>query len=212
MEELRSTEILDKEIEADARKKAQKILTRADEECKTILENVAFRIEEASKKKEAYYSEKLSQAEKSVEEAFPLEKGRFLVSFYSESVSKAFNEYLENLGEEKRLSLAEKKLEKSLAIIREKKINAFVFGFKTENAKKMLEKSLSKNLLKVEEISFEKSGEQAESGNNFHEGIILVSEDGFVKIRLTLDQIVREIKDKYSEELAVKLFGGRLPE
>ena len=211
MEELRSTEILDKEIEADARKKAEKILARAEEECRAILDGVASRVEEASKKKDAYYSEKLSQFEKSIEEALPLEKGRFLISFYSDSVSSAFNEYLENLGEEKRLSLVEKKFENISQVILEKKINAYVFGFELSSAKKMLEKSLSKNLLKVEEVSFEKSGEEAEAGNNFHEGIILVSEDGFVKIRLTIDQIVREIKDKYSEELALKLFGGRLP-
>lgn len=212
MEELRSTEILDKEIEADARKKVEKILARADEESKAILEGVAGRVEEASKQKESYYSEKLSQFEKSIEEALPLEKGRFLVSFYSDSVSAAFNEYLENLGEAKRISLVEKKLENISQVILEKKINAFVFGFKADSAKKMLEKSLAKNLLKVEEISFEKSGEEAERGNNFHEGIILVSDDGFVKVRLTIDQIVRELKDKYSEELATKLFGGRLPE
>ena len=211
MEELRSTEILDKEIEADARKKAEKILARAEEESKAILDGVAARVEEAAKKKEAYYSEKLSQFEKSIEEALPLEKGRFLISFYSDSVSSAFNEYLENLGEDKRLSLVEKKLENISQIILEKKINAFVFGFKLNSAKKMLEKSFSKNLLKVEEVSFERSGEEAESGNKFHEGIILASEDGFVKIRLTIDQIVREIKDKYSEELALNLFGGRLP-
>ena len=33
MQELRSTEILDKEIEADARRKAEAILKKADEEC-----------------------------------------------------------------------------------------------------------------------------------------------------------------------------------
>ena len=69
-----------------------------------------------------------------------------------------------------------------------------------------------KNLGKVEEISFERSGEEETLGNKFHEGVILTSEDGFIKIRATIDQIVREIKDKYSMELAEKLFGGRLPE
>ncbi len=212
MEELRSTEILDKEIEADAHKKVEKILARAEEESKSILADVERRVDEASKQKESYYAGKLSQFEKSVEEALPLEKGRFLVSFYDEEVSKAFNEYFENLGEGNRLSLIEKRLGKLPQALFEKKINAFVFGFKLSDAKKMLEKSLAKNLGNIEEIVFEKSGEQAVPGNNFHEGIILSSEDGFIKIRLTLDQIVRETKDKYSEELAKTLFGGRLPE
>lgn len=212
MEELRSTEILDKEIEADARKKAEKILARAEEESSAILSDVARRVEEASKKKEAFYSEKLSQIEKSVEESLPLEKGRFLVSFYDQEVSKAFNEYFESLGEEKRLALIEKKLRNLPQSIFEKKINAFVFGFKLSEAKKLLEKSLETKLGKIEEIVFEKSGEEPLPGNDFHEGIILSSEDEFVKVRLTIDQIVRETKDKYSEELAKKLFCGRLPE
>ena len=211
MEELRSTEILDKEIVADARKKAEKILSRAQEECKNILGSVAARVNEAKNQKESYYSEKLSQYEKSVNEAFPLEKGRFLVSFYSDEVSKAFNEYLENLGEEKRLSLVEKRLSKLPAALLNGKVNALVFGFNLAGAKKMLEKNI-KNLSKIEEVSFEKSGEEKTFGNAFHEGIILSSEDGNIKVRATIDQVVREIKDKYSEELATKLFGGRLPE
>lgn len=212
MEELRSTEILDKEIEADARKKAEKILARAEEECRTILADVSLRVDEASKQKESYYAGKLSALEKSINEALPLEKGRFLVSFYDDEVSKAFNEYFEKLGLEKRLALIEKRLEKLPRTLFEKKINAFVFGFNMADAKKILEKHLGQNAGEVTETSFEKSGEEAVKGNNFHEGIIISSEDGFVKIRLTIDQIVRETKDKYSEELAKALFGGRLPE
>lgn len=211
MEELRSTEILDKEIEADARKKAEKILARAEEECKNILADVEKRISEARTQKEAFYALKISQAEKSNAEALPLEKGRFLVSFYNDEVSKAFNEYLENLGEEKRLSLIEKKLESLSDIVNQKNLKAFVFGYELDVAKKMLEKHI-KNLSQIEKIIFEKSGEEAAFGNSFHEGIILESDDGMIRIRATIDQIVREIKDKLSEELAVKLFGGRLPE
>lgn len=212
MEELRSTEILDKEIEADARKKAEKILSRAEEDAQAILADVSRRVEEARSQKNAYYGEKLSQYEKAIDEALPLEKGRYLVSFYSDAVSKAFNEYLENLGAEKRLALIEKRLSNLPQTCLEKKINASVFGFNIADAKKILEKAFAKNLGKVVETSFEKSGEEGALGNIFHEGIILSSEDGFIRVRLTIDQIVREIKDKYSEELALALFGGRLPE
>jgi V/A-type H+-transporting ATPase subunit E len=136
MEELRSTEILDKEIEADARKKAEKILARAEEESSAILSDVTRRVEEASKKKEAFYSEKLSQIEKSVEESLPLEKGRFLVSFYDQEVSKAFNEYFESLGEEKRLALIEKKLRNLPQSIFEKKNKRFCFRIQAVRSKK----------------------------------------------------------------------------
>ena len=40
MQELRSTEILDNEIRAEARRKAENVLKRADEECAQILAGV----------------------------------------------------------------------------------------------------------------------------------------------------------------------------
>ena len=64
----------------------------------------------------------------------------------------------------------------------------------------------------VEEIPFGRSGEESALGNDVHEGVILESEDGTVRVRLTIDQIVRELKDKRSFELASTLFGGALPQ
>ena len=46
MEELRSAEILDKEIQDDARKKAEKILRNADSQCDQIMAQVESRLEE----------------------------------------------------------------------------------------------------------------------------------------------------------------------
>ena len=52
MEELRSTEILDREIQADARKKAENILKKAEKSCEDILNSVEKTILEAKKAKE----------------------------------------------------------------------------------------------------------------------------------------------------------------
>ena len=61
-------------------------------------------------------------------------------------------------------------------------------------------------------IDFVKSGETAVDGIDLHEGIILDSQDKSVKIRLTIEELVVELLDKYRNELAVTQFGGRLPE
>lgn len=211
MEELRSTEILDKEIESDARKKAEKIIANAEEEAKQILDDVSNRVDEASKQKQNFYDEKFSRFEKNLEASLPLERERFLASFYADSVSKAFNDYLKNLGSEKRLDLAAKKIESLPKKILDEKLDAHIFGFETEKAQALLKKSF-KNLGKVDEVPFEKSGEEACYGNDFHEGIILEDENKTFRVRLTVDEFVRETKDKYSQELATALFGGRLPE
>ncbi|MCR5123652.1 MAG: hypothetical protein K6B43_00455 [Treponema sp.] len=211
MEELRSTEILDKEIEADARKKADKILKNADLECERILADVENRVKDASEQKSNYYKSKIEQFEKNVNAALPLEKERFLVKFYADSVSSALNDYLKKLGCEKRLSLIEKSLEKKSSIVSGKKFNAYVLGIDLDSAKKVLSNQKI-DVAVVCEKSFEKTGEESAFGNEIHEGIILESEDKVLRIRLTIDQIVREIKDTYSEELALSLFGGKLPE
>lgn len=211
MEELRSTEILDKEIEADARKKADKILKNADSECERILADVENRVKEASNQKSEYYKSKIESFEKNLNASVPLEKERFLADFYAKSVSEALNNYLKKLSLEKRLVLIEKSLQKKSQIVSEKKFNAFVFGIDLSSVKKILSNQKIQ-INSIDKISFEKSGEESAFGNEIHEGIILESEDRCLRIRLTIDQILREIQDKYSQELALTLFGGKLPE
>lgn len=211
MEELRSTEILDKEIEADARKKADKILKNADSECERIFADVENRVKEASNQKSEYYKSKIESFEKNLNASVPLEKERFLADFYAKSVSEALNNYLKKLSLEKRLVLIEKSLQKKSQIVSEKKFNAFVFGIDLSSVKKILSNQKIQ-INSIDKISFEKSGEESAFGNEIHEGIILESEDRCLRIRLTIDQILREIQDKYSQELALTLFGGKLPE
>lgn len=211
MEELRSTEILDKEIEADARKKADKILKNADSECERIFADVENRVKEASNQKSEYYKSKIESFEKNLNASVPLEKERFLADFYAKSVSETLNNYLKKLSLEKRLVLIEKSLQKKSQIVSEKKFNAFVFGIDLSSVKKILSNQKIQ-INSIDKISFEKSGEESAFGNEIHEGIILESEDRCLRIRLTIDQILREIQDKYSQELALTLFGGKLPE
>ena len=100
MEELRSTEILDKEIEADARKKAERLLSDADAECQKLLDAVDGMVKEASEQKKTYYDAKIATFKKNRDAALPLEQERYRVSFYTSSVADAFNAYLEKLGQD----------------------------------------------------------------------------------------------------------------
>jgi V/A-type H+-transporting ATPase subunit E len=105
MQELRSTDILDKEIEADAKRKAEAILKRADKECEEILASVQNKINVARQEKEEFYSKKLDAFEKDLTASGPLEKQRFQVSFIQDEVITAINKYLSALKEEERLAL-----------------------------------------------------------------------------------------------------------
>ena len=120
MEELRSTEILDKEIEADARKKAEKILRKTEEESKKILESVSERLEAVKKEKSLFFDEKIKDFENDKLNSFPLEKQRFLVKFIQNAFSENINDFLNSLTEDERLSLVINKSKKNFPLIESK--------------------------------------------------------------------------------------------
>ena len=212
MEELRSTENIDKEIEADARKKAKKIIEKSEFECYKIIGETEEKVKAALQKKRKFYEEKLAVFAAGKAAYIPLEKERFLAEFYDEQVSAALNNYFSDAGKEKRLLWLEKKLEACRNILPQGKVFISFFGSYDEvDAKKIEEKFFNDSSCLIKKITFEQSGEEGEKGNSFHEGFIIESEKGDLKIRLTLDEVIRELKDRYSEELAVTLFKGSLP-
>lgn len=210
MEELRSAEILDKEIQDDARKKAEKILRNADSQCDQIMAQVESRLEEAKKEKEIYFNQKADQVKKDLDSSMPLEKSRFLVSYISSSIAKGINEYLKTLSSEKRFELAVSLLNQFSNLVSDRTFEAAVYGFDPAYVKSTLSSKVKIN--SCSSVEFAKSGSEAVDGIEIHEGVILLSEDKSVKIRLTLEEVITELIDKYRKELAVTLFGGRLPE
>lgn len=203
MEELRSTEVLDKEIESDARKKAERILSKADLDSKVLIDGVAARTDAAKKERTAVYQKKIDAYEKDLNASVPLEKERFLVSFVDSKISEGIGAYISSLSIPKKISLLMKQLDTYSAVISGKKMNALVYGFKIDDVKKALEEKLGKSLI---------SCTSTDAGHDPYEGIILESDDKNVRCRLTLAEIIEELQAGKRAELASALFGGRLSE
>lgn len=208
MEEFRSTEILDKEIQADARKKAEKILAKADVDCALLLEEVSGRIEKAKKELEDKYSLKIAAFEKDLSATLPLEKERFLVSFIQSSIEKAINAYLAKLSDEEKIELVLKKSVKIEDVLKSKKLNALYYGFQESLVKKTVGKKF--DLISVKETEFNKMIIENDLGITDRKGIILESEDKAIRVRMTLSEVISQIQDKYRAELYSALFGERL--
>lgn len=208
MEEFRSTEILDKEIQADARKKAEKILAKADVDCALLLEEVSGRIEKAKKELEDKYSLKIAAFEKDLSATLPLEKERFLVSFIQSSIEKAINAYLAKLSDEEKIDLVLKKSVKIEDVLKSKKLNALYYGFQESLVKKTVGKKF--DLISVKETEFNKMIIENDLGITDRKGIILESEDKAIRVRMTLSEVISQIQDKYRAELYSALFGERL--
>ena len=160
MQELRSTDILDKEIQADARKKAERMLLKTDRDCEALLASVEADIQKASDDKKAFFDNKLNSYETDRKAVVPLEKERFKVSFIQNAIIQNINKYLEGLSEDKRLELACR----SFDFKTEHKVNAFVYGFSVDAAKKFLSKKLGDKLISCSETNFGKQALEEDLG------------------------------------------------
>lgn len=210
MQELRSSEILDQQIKADCEKRAAAILSNAEVQSKKILDEVDGMIDDARKELEKASRERIDFFKKNLESSVLLEKQRILVDYIYNSVMDAMNAYLENMGQEKRLELVLSMLAPSKDLLKDKSVDAVVFGFDVNAAEKALKSAVNVkssaqgNLFLLEDESVR--------GLKFKEGIILKSDDGKITLRLTLDEKIKEILEDNTQQLAVALFGGRLPE
>ncbi|MBP5447312.1 MAG: hypothetical protein J6X95_04330 [Treponema sp.] len=200
MEDLRSTDILDKEIQNDARKKAHALLDPGKQKAAELLNRVSERLEAAKEQKEKFYGAKEEKIKKDSDASLPLEKERFLVSFIGTSINQGIEDYLKNLSSAQRLQLVTKLLDGKEDLVKDKKFSAKVCGFDKKEAQEAVEKKLGSKLLSCETVQ------------NVHDpdGIVLESEDRGVKIRLTIEEIIGAAKDKHYQEMCSALFGGRL--
>ncbi|MBO4533836.1 MAG: hypothetical protein J5726_09120 [Treponema sp.] len=206
MQELRSTEILDNEIRSEARRKAEAVLKRADEECEQILSGVDNRIEAAKIEKHEFYQKKLAAFEKDIAASAPLEKQRLSVSFVHSELVKALNKYLSALSEEERLGLVLKYCEPSVFAGRE--FNAYVYGFDIQKAQNELKDVLGIKPLSCTKTEFGRTIIEDDLGLEKNEGIILETPDKSMRCRLTLSQVFAGIMDKYRKQLSDALFEG----
>ena len=206
MQELRSTDILDKEIQADARKKAERMLEKTDSECEKLIASVESDIEKAAEEKQQFFAHKLEAFEKDRMAVVPLEKERFKVSFIQDAVIQNINKYLEALSEEKKLDLVAHDFDFKT----ERSLNAFIYGFSLSDAKKFLSDKMGSKLLSVKETKFGAEILEEDIGLAKPEGIILESEDKNFRCRLTLNEVIEKLLDTNRADLSATLFGGDL--
>ncbi len=212
MEELRSIEALSNEIRNDARQRAANIVSKAEESAKALLDGVEKKVSDALAEVQKASDEKIRLCRMNNEASLPLEKERYLVSFIYDSVVNAMNEYFDSIGEDKRLEIIKKLVERSKSILDGKNIKATVIGLDLSKVKKMLNGVFGKSLLSCEKGETYLLEDEAVRGFNYREGILVKTEDGSVSCRLTLDEKVKEILDDNNYEISSTLFKGRLPE
>ena len=115
MEELQSTEILDREILEDARKKAYKILKTADDSIKAKSAEWEKRTADTLKELEYKYAQSKKNAVKEIMAVLPLDKRRAKAKKIEELLNKAVHSWYTGLDRESVLELIRNELAKRIA-------------------------------------------------------------------------------------------------
>jgi vacuolar-type H+-ATPase subunit E/Vma4 len=126
MEELQSTEALDKEILEDARKKAFKILKTTDESITTSKTNWQQKLQTALEDVRKTYAQKNQEYRLEVMARLPMDKQRIRLETIERFLNKAMTEFLESLDRPSMLRILEKNLllgAKELSLSREKLVS-----------------------------------------------------------------------------------------
>ncbi len=208
MEELRSTDILDREIHEDARKKAEKILKDGEKEAGRILDDVSLRIEKVREEKRREYERMAQQYRQETESAIPLEKQRRIVSFVDKAVTTALEGWFSALTPDRRIAIYAGMIDKFRPIIGKKDVVVRFTGYTGAAVKEILCKLFNPvSQCSVSELS---AGEAAKLG--FTDGIHLETADRSIVCRATREELFEELLSVHRQELALALMGGRLPE
>jgi hypothetical protein len=110
MEELQSTEALDREILEDARKKAFKILKNADESVSASKITLGKKLQSATEKARKNYAEKAETAKREIMARLPMDKRRIRSEAINSFLNKAIEHFLGTLDRPTLLRILEKEL------------------------------------------------------------------------------------------------------
>ena len=131
MEELRSTEVLDREILEDARKKAFKILSTADDNIKSRSRHWEKKTSNAVSEIRKTFEKQIHDEKAEILAKIPLDKRRLRVEITEKFILQAMDEFLRSLRRDEILIILKHELQKCLAradhddLAREKSIISF---------------------------------------------------------------------------------------
>ena len=110
MEELKSTEVLDREILEDARLRAHKILINAEDTLEAQVKDWDNRIQTALDSIRKNYSERSEKIEEEIFARLPLDQRRLRSEMAEKLILKAMEDFLHSLPRDKLLSVLEREL------------------------------------------------------------------------------------------------------
>ncbi|HUW40540.1 MAG TPA: hypothetical protein VMV90_05980 [Rectinemataceae bacterium] len=201
MEEIASTDTIQKEILDDARKKAEYLLRQADAE---VLRIAAEGEAEARGRADEIVAAGFSRAQREREELLariPLEKGRYRTRFVDRALRAALGRFMSGLGQDRVAALSARFLRNAAPLLAGKDVTLRYRGLAPELAAG----SFAESVPGAGACSLREDAGMAAAG------MIAETAEGDLLVRATMDLVEEELADRHRGELAAALHGRAAP-
>ncbi len=197
MEEIRGTEALEREILEDARKRADRIIRKAEENARLLGAQTEHRIKEAKAALLSEYQIKKRTAELEMLSRLPLEKARLDILYRDEMLRKALQEALASMNPRLFGLWCVKRLVCQVELVRKSPAKVLVHGLDSETMRDIGALFGQGSDISIEEASTMKV-----------RGLIVEPMDASYRISITENDLLEWLLDEKRGELAAALFGS----
>ena len=197
MEEIRGTEALEREILEDARKRADRIIRKAEENARLLGAQTEQRIKEATAALLSEYQIKKRTAELEMLSRLPLEKARLDILYRDEILRKALKEALASMNPRLFGLWCVKRLVCQVELVRKSPAKVLVHGLDSETMR-----DIGALFGQGSDISIE------EAPTMKVRGLIVEPMDASYRISITENDLLEWLLDEKRGELAAALFGS----
>ena len=197
MEEIRGTEALEREILEDARKRADRIIRKAEENARLLGAQTEQRIKEAKAALLSEYQIKKKTAELEMLSRLPLEKARLDILYRDEMLRKALQEALASMNPRLFGLWCVKRLACQAELVRKTPAKVLVHGLDSETMR-----DIGALFGQGSDISIE------EAPTMKVRGLIVEPMDASYRISITENDLLEWLLDEKRGELAAALFGS----
>jgi len=199
MEEIRGTEALEQEILDDARKRADRILRKADDDAKALQAQTDQKIKEVADALAQEYRSRRETAEREMRSRLPLEKMRLEIEYRDEMLHKALQAAL--VAADTRLfgRWCVRRLKREVELVRSSTAKVLIHGLDAPTAQDI--RALFND---VSSVSIE------ESPSMKVRGLTVEPADNSYHISITENELVAWLLDEKRGELGTSLFGSTL--
>jgi len=197
MEEIRGTEALEQEILDDARKRAERIVRKAQEDAKSMRSGADKEIEQSLEALRQAYRQRQEKAEQEARSRIPLEKIRLEIQFKDAKLREVTETAVSTLPSALFARWCIAKLERQEELVRSSSARVMVDGLDEDSLRRI--KAL---------LGDRSASSLVEDASMKVRGVIVEPSDRSFRISITEHELLDWLLDEKRGELATALFGG----